>query len=791
VRSLVLALVAGGIALTTAGTAWATPSQLTWTVDPSPFRLTFSERGNVLLRERLGPPGAGSRLGYRIREGGAMGTLTRLLESTPVENGMAYRVATTESDRIATVTVTRTSRGLRVGVDLGRGSSTVRTVYESFASVADEHFLGLGEQREAVDLAGRILPVKVWHGCGAAKVSPFFASSRAYGIRFETTAVGRMAFGAVADEPGCQLGTAPCEIAAGVTVIQACFKTRSFAYHVYSGPPEHVVRQVAAQTGRPRMPDPSQFALMKWRDSVDSEAELLDDAARFAAARIPLGWLILDNPWESGACVGSLEFDSYRYPDPAQLVRRVHAYGVRLMLWVSPMVRTVCGRGFYPQDRVFGPDEAQAIDLTDPAVAASFEQRLVNALRSGVDGLKVDRGDEVDFELRSLAGGSGDELHNTYPVLLAASVDRAVRKARGRAIPTIFRAGAVGAQRLETGSWSGDLPGTWAGLEGAVRSAQTAGLAGYSTWGSDVGGYASAGLTPDVFTRWTQLGAVSPVFEVGGDGPNARPWLLGRPAMDALRSAAVLHYELFPYHYQLARVATLTGLPILRPLALSYPDDPAAWKADKEILVGRDLLAVPVTSAGTTASVTLPAGSWVDLTTSATVLGPQVFQRATPMSELPLYLRAGAAIPYNLRSPGVWPVAWDRNDLFRDRRGGWLLAPDRNGAKGTSADYGSITARGGKRMVIVLKGARDETQVLVLGNRIPTSVTIDGTIVRDARRASTLRRMRRGWLVKAAPTGGVLLKLAPRGGRSTVVVDYGASGLSSPLAAGTSTSSQK
>lgn len=720
-----------------------------------------------------------------------MGRLTSLIDSRSIPGGRTYRVATTEPDRIASVSVTRIPRGLRIAVDLGSAKSTVRTVYESFASVAGERFLGMGERRDTVDLSGRIVPVKVWHECGLAKPAPFFASSKGYGVRFATTAVGRIAFGAVTDEDGCQLGTAPCEIAENVAAVQACFKTKAFAYHVYAGAPEEVVRAVAAETGRPRMPEPSQFALMKWRDVVSGEAELLEDADRFAAARIPLGWLILDNPWEAGGCVGSLEFDGNRYPDPGKLVERVHARGIKLMLWVSPMVRTVCGRGLYPADRVIGLGRLQAIDLTDPAVAAGFEARLVSALASGVDGLKVDRGDEVDLELRTLAGGSGDELHNTYPILLAQSVDRAVTTARGKPVPTLFRAGFTGSQRIATGSWSGDLPGTWAGLRSAVLSAQTAGLAGHSTWGSDVGGYQSESLTADVFTRWTQLGAISPVFEVGGDGPNARPWLLGPKAMNALRSAATLHYELFPYHYQLARVATATGLPILRPLALSYPDNPDSWRGQDTILIGRDMLAAPVTTADPTASVTVPDGEWVDIARGTTVVGPRRFARPTPLTEIPLYLRAGAAVPYNLRAPAVWSAPWDRNDLFRDGRGGWLVGLDKSGASGSSAEYGSISVRVGTRTAVTLNRAQPETQVLLLGKRVPATVTVDGTTVRVAPSASTLRRMRQGWLVKAGPVGGVLLKLTPREGRSVVILDYKGKGRSSSSAPDSSTTSEK
>ncbi len=132
----------------------------------------------------------------------------------------------------------------------------------------------------------------------------------------------------------------------------------------------------------------------------------------------------------------------------------------------------------------------------------------------------------------------------------------------------------------------------------------------------------SSSPSADVFVRWSQFGAVSPVFEIGGTGLNATPWKLGAAAMNGLRAAAILHYELFPYHYELARRAASTGVPILRPLALQYPTDERSWAADTELLVGPDLLAAPVTRPGSIADVYLPPGRWVDLGTGRVRQGP-------------------------------------------------------------------------------------------------------------------------------------------------------------------------
>ncbi len=683
-RTAVLALlVAAGIALI-GGSPDATASPaLTWKVDPSPFRITVYRNGAVLVREHLGAPGPGSRLSYRIHESDVPQTLGKLVSQKPTTGGTIYTVATSEPDRQASVTITHTNTGVRVALVLGEATTTVRTIFESFENVSAEHFLGTGERRDYVDLRNRIVPIKVWHDCGTAKPAPFFLSSQGYGVRFATTAVGRLAFGPVAVGSHCQFGTNPCRIASFQPVVQACFKTTSLAYEIYWGSPEQIVRSYSARTGKPPMPEPQQFALMKWRDHIVSERELTDDVDRFAKARIPLGWVIVDNPWEVGQCAGSMTFDPKLFPAPQRTIAGLHARGVRVMMWVSPSVKAGCGRGLYPGTRLLGPDLYQSIDLTDQSVAATFVQRLSALLASGVDGFKVDRGDEVDLELQSLANASGSEAHNAYPVLLARAIDSASRAVRGKPIPTLFRAGFTGSQHLMTGTWSGDLTGDWNGLEHAVRSAQTAGLVGFSTWGSDVGGYIGS-PSAEVFVRWSQLGAVSPVFEVGGSGLNQRPWRLGAVAMGGLRAAAILHYELFPYHYALARRAAATGVPILRPLAFAHPTDEGSWSrgAGRELLIGKDLLAAPVTHAGTRAAVYLPPGRWVDLGNGDTREGPLTFARTTPLDELPLFLREGAAIPFNLRDPDVWSAKWGLNDQFRPGRGGWLVAAGRGAVEG-------------------------------------------------------------------------------------------------------------
>ena len=625
----------------------ATAGEITWTVDQNPIRITLLQDGKVLLQEH-----ASARLRYQLAGTGEQHSLT----SVTAQDGDVYTVATDEPGRTATVQIARRPHGVRISVSL-QPATGIQQIYDAFDTTPQEHFMGGGERGNAVDLRGQILPVKVSYVCSYAP-APFFISSAGYGLRLAGGSDAALAFPGSQGGSGCTFGTSPaCSFPSLPDRVEVCMQGDDLEEDVYPGGPPQAVSAYTADVGAAAVPPPSQFALIKWRDRVSSSNDLLEDADRLRAAGIPDGWVLLDNPWET--CPGTFQWDPSRFPDPAGLVQQLHARGVKLMLWVSPDV--FCGDGGYPPGSLVPTTQAQqALDLANPDVLAAFTARLRAVLALGIDGVKGDRADEGQFE------SLGSSLENTYPLLFAQAVVGVLRSLYGNDFATIFRAATPGEQSLVHGFWAGDQPGDFTGLQRAIHAGADAGLVGMSVWGSDVGGFASDGLTPEVFARWAQLGAISPVMEVGGTGPNATPWVMGRPAMDALRAAAVLHYELFPYLYSLVR----HRLPVLRPLAYGFPSDAAAWSTDNELMVGPQLIAAPVIGGGTTPSVYLPRGTWIDLYTGLLAPGPATFTRQTPLDQFPLYVRAGAVLPFDLRTAtGSW---WGLNELQHAGRAGYL-----------------------------------------------------------------------------------------------------------------------
>jgi alpha-D-xyloside xylohydrolase len=765
-----IASAAAAAVLLLVGPASAAGSGISWKAGTSPFRLTFLVGGTARAVEAA-PPGSagGGRLGYRLADGSFHG-LRSVLSTKRTATGTQYRVATDEPSRTALITVRATSSGAAVTFSLQPATGVVETT-EAFAAEHGEHFLGGGERQNSLDLVGQSLPIKASKACDTTLPAPFFVSSRGYGVALRSTAIASMAF------PGSNLSDLcygagpepPCKLVRKLDEAQLCAKSASLSYGLFAGTPEQVVSAYVRSIGTPRVPPLAELELIKWRDAVSGPAQLYQDIDEFHSLGIPIGWELLDNPWEPSGCLGSMTFDP-AFGDPAAMIKTIHADNVRFMLWISPLVQIQgCGPlSRYPAGTLLGSnDGSSTIDLTAPAARAAFETSLRKLVALGVDGFKADRGDEIDLEPLHLAGGSGRLLHNEYPLLFARAVAAA---APSSSFVSLFRAGAPGSASVAPGFWGGDQPGSFRGLREAIHDGLSAGLAGYAVWGSDTGGYLPT-ETPETFVRWAQFSAICPIFEVGGQGQNATPWEYGPVKIDLFRDAVLLHYELVPYLYALARAAHTDGTPVLRPLALEYPNDPASWSQDYEVLVGHDLLAAPVVQpAPTPVSIHVPSGTWVDLTSGGRITGPVSLARVVPLTELPLYLRAGAVIPFAARAPAIWSKPWPVEALQMPGRGGWLYAPAAGTADSRTSDFGRFHATVKGRVAdIALSGAPPETQLELVGVR-PASIRIDGQRVPASTSDAELAGRSVGWEVTQMPFAGIVLKLAPTKGATTVDV---------------------
>ncbi|KAI0087105.1 alpha-glucosidase [Irpex rosettiformis] len=208
----------------------------------------------------------------------------------------------------------------------------------------------------------------------------------------------------------------------------------------------------------------------------------------------------------------------------------------------------------------------------------------------------------------------------------------------------------AGSQRFGA-MWTGDNLGTWEHMAVGIKMVLANNLAGFSFSGSDVGGF-FGNPDPEMLARWYQAGIFSPFFRAHAhiDTKRREPYLLDEPYKSIVKDAIRLRYNMLPVWYTAFREASTTGLPVIRPHFVVFPQDESAFAIDDQFFIGSSgLLVKPVTEKGATkASVYLPGNQpWYDYFTHRIHAGASKGRTVDVVAELhqiPLFIRGGSII---------------------------------------------------------------------------------------------------------------------------------------------------
>jgi len=531
----------------------------------------------------------------------------------------------------------------------GRSSSGGAVVgyHESFAAPADEAFSGFGESFTRLDKRGQRPVMWNFDAFGAEsqrayKNIPFYLSSRGYGVLVDS--------GTPVEFDVCQ-STHSC--------VQIVVPDDLIDYYVIAGPtPPEVLERFDLLTCRPLLPP--KWAFGTWISSgffVDTQERVMARARKIRERGIPCDVLHLDTYWQTDGHWSDLRWDEGGFPDPAGMLAELDEMGFKVCLWMnpyishlSPIFAEAAERGYFlknPDGEVYVADcwhgsypACGIVDFTDPAATEWFKGLLRPLLEQGVQVFKTDFAEGVPHDAVAANGMSGTDLHNVYTLMFNDAVSEVTREIAGHGM-VWARSSFLGGQR-HSAQWSGDTYTSYAAMGSTLRGGLAHGLSGVPFWSHDAGGFTGR-PTDDLYVRWTQFGALSPLLRLHGT-TSREPWEFPEVEAEAVE-ALRLRYRLMPYIYTAAVEAARTGAPMMRALCVDYPDDPVAWQADLEYLLGRDLLVAPMTSPEQVRKVYLPQGEWVDHWTGEVLPGGRHVTAATPLDRVPLYVRRGAVVP--------------------------------------------------------------------------------------------------------------------------------------------------
>lgn len=118
---------------------------------------------------------------------------------------------------------------------------------------------------------------------------------------------------------------------------------------------------------------------------------------------------------------------------------------------------------------------------------------------------------------------------------------------------------------------------------------------------------------------------------------------------EIVRKFLKIRYSLLPYLYSAARECYDTGLPITRPLMVSFEEDPNCRENQfpMQYMFGRDILMCPIWQEEKKMEVYLPAGcDWIGFFDGRRWNGGQkITADVSELSEMPVFVRSGAIIP--------------------------------------------------------------------------------------------------------------------------------------------------
>ena len=527
------------------------------------------------------------------------------------------------------------------------GGGPYHYMSQQFSLGVGELVYGLGERFGPLVKNGQ--SIDMWNADGgtsseqAYKNIPFYVTNRGYGV--------------LVDHPGHVSFEVGSE---AVESVQFSVRGEHLQYYVIAGDdPAGVLERYTALTGRP--PEVPAWSWGLWLSTSFTtrydEATITGFIDGMEERGLPLSVFHFDCFWMREFSWCDFEWDARVFPDPEGMLARLHDRGLKVCLWINPYIAQRSAlfeegkrRGYLVRradGSVWQWDRWQAgmglVDFTNPEATAWYQGKLRTLLAQGVDAFKTDFGERIPLDVVWHDGSDPERMHNWYTQLYNQSVAAVLEEHSPGGAVVFARSATVGGHRFPV-HWGGDSTSTFVSMAESLRGGLSLAFGGFAYWSHDIGGFEGS-PDPAVFKRWLAFGLLSSHSRLHGSDSYRVPWAFDEEAVEVTRVFSRLKLSLLPYLMRAGRQAHESGLPVMRPMPLAYPDDPAAAYLDRQYLLGDDLLVAPVFDATGEVDVYLPAGTWTPLLGGTPVTGPVWRRERHGFDSLPLYARAGAVLP--------------------------------------------------------------------------------------------------------------------------------------------------
>ncbi len=375
-------------------------------------------------------------------------------------------------------------------------------------------------------------------------------------------------------------------------------------------------------------------------------------AADFRNHSIPCDTLYLD-PTQTDWDVAQLR----------QVIAELHALGYKVLAPLTPGIDPATD---IPHDLLLRYPDGEPVtgatwegarffpDFSANLVRERWRDRIAPLVECGIDGFALTLAEPTIFraagkpdtlpDYAEQHDGTHEMLHNLYAAQMIYATSAALAALRPDKRPVIVtQSGYAGSSELVS---TGATAATWENLRLTIPMILNMSLSGLPLSGVNVGGY-QGDIDGELYTRWLQAVSLLPFLRAenfAGTPPRVA-WGYGQPYELINRLALQLRYQLLPYLYSRIALSREYGVPVVRPLFMLEPENPALRDLDDSYLIG-DILVAPVLEKGAIGrAIYLPPGLWYDYWTNEAIVGGRTIKVMAALERLPLYIRGGTVLP--------------------------------------------------------------------------------------------------------------------------------------------------